>query len=156
MKFNSHYFTFGVMGLLAGVLWFYYGEYHNKAEEYRSLKRQFDGQVIAINTQQTQIQHLAELDKIHTEKLANDKIEIDALRADVAAGRRKLRIKANCPVSETTASGSVGDATTVELFGEAGSTVLDIRESIINDQVKISYLQKYITGLSEQVKNYCN
>ncbi|WP_443089564.1 lysis system i-spanin subunit Rz [Xenorhabdus sp. Sc-CR9] len=66
------------------------------------------------------------------------------LRADVAAGRRKLRIKANCPVRENTSSGGVGDATTVELTGETGSTVLDIREGIINDLAKLSYLQDYV------------
>ncbi|MBD2822481.1 lysis protein [Xenorhabdus sp. 42] len=87
---------------------------------------------------------LHELDAKHMEKLANDKIEIDALRADVAAARRKLRIKAICPVREATPSGSMVDATTVELSGETGSTVLDIREGIINDRAKLRYLQGYI------------
>ncbi|MDE9537403.1 lysis protein, partial [Xenorhabdus bovienii] len=76
--------------------------------------------------------------------LANDKAKIDNLRADVAAGRRKLRIKAICPVLETTSSRGMGDATTVELTGEAGSTVLDIREGIINDRAKLRYLQDYV------------
>ncbi|WP_275368775.1 lysis system i-spanin subunit Rz, partial [Xenorhabdus bovienii] len=50
---------------------------------------------VAINTnQQARIQHLAELDTKHTQELDNAKSEIDTLRADVAAGRRKLRIKA--------------------------------------------------------------
>ncbi|MEQ1977380.1 lysis protein [Xenorhabdus sp. SGI240] len=141
---NSQYFTFGVMGLLAGALWFYYGEYQDKAKEYRSLKLQYEEQV-AINTnQQERIKQLAELDTRHTQELANAKTEIDTLRADVAAGRRKLRIKATCPVSETVTSGSVGDAGTVELTGETGSTVLDIREGIINDRAKLRYLQDYI------------
>ncbi|MDE9495980.1 lysis protein, partial [Xenorhabdus bovienii] len=97
---------------------------------------------VAINTnQQARIQHLAELDTKHTQELDNAKTEIDTLRADVAAGRRKLRIKAICPVSETTSSRSMGDATSVELTGETGSTVLDIREDIINDQAKLRYLQ---------------
>uniref|UniRef100_UPI0030F3E284 lysis system i-spanin subunit Rz n=1 Tax=Xenorhabdus entomophaga TaxID=3136257 RepID=UPI0030F3E284 len=99
MKFNSQYFTLGAFAVVAGLLWFYYSEYQAKAEEYRRLKSQYDEQV-AINTnQQERIQHLAELDTRHTQELANAKIEIDTLRADVAAGRRKLRIKATCPVS---------------------------------------------------------
>ncbi|CDL84860.1 lysis protein [Xenorhabdus szentirmaii] len=97
-----------------------------------------------INYQNTHIDMLHELDAKHMEKLANDKIEIDALRADVAAARRKLRIKAICPVREATPSGSMVDATTVELSGETGSTVLDIREGIINDRAKLRYLQGYI------------
>ncbi|MDX7999958.1 lysis protein, partial [Xenorhabdus sp. Reich] len=78
------------------------------------------------------------------QELANAKTEIDTLRADVAAGRRKLRIKGTCPVSETPSSGSMGDGTTVELTGETGSTVLDIREGIINDRAKLRYLQDYV------------
>ncbi|MDE9484053.1 lysis protein, partial [Xenorhabdus bovienii] len=97
-----------------------------------------------ITNQQKRIQHLAELDTKHTQELDNAKSEIDTLRADVAAGRRKLRIKAICPVSETTSSGSVGTTTTVELTGETGSTVLDIREGIINDLAKLKYLQDYV------------
>ncbi|CDG21049.1 putative endopeptidase (Protein gp15) [Xenorhabdus poinarii G6] len=107
----------------------------------KSLSEQID-----INTQQqTRLKQLAELDTKHTQELANAKTEIDTLRADVAAGRRKLRIKANCPsVPNTVTSSSVVDATTVELSGATGSTVLDIRENIINDLAKLKYLQDYI------------
>uniref|UniRef100_UPI0011459464 lysis protein n=1 Tax=Xenorhabdus stockiae TaxID=351614 RepID=UPI0011459464 len=79
-----------------------------------------------------------------TQELANAKTEIDTLRADVAAGRRKLRIKATCPVSEATSSGSVVNDTTVELPRETGQAVLDIREGIINDRAKLRYLQEYV------------
>ncbi|CDG20673.1 putative Rac prophage; prophage lambda endopeptidase [Xenorhabdus poinarii G6] len=97
-----------------------------------------------ITYQNTHITMLHELDTKHTQELAHAKSEINNLRADVAAGRRKLRIKANCPVSEPPASSSVVDATTVELSGATGSTVLDIRENIINDLAKLKYLQDYI------------
>ncbi|MDE9448005.1 lysis protein, partial [Xenorhabdus bovienii] len=107
-----------------------------------------------LNYQNTHIDMLHEMDTKHTQELANAKSEIDTLRADVAAGRRKLRIQAVCPVRETTSSGSVVDATTVELTGEAGSTVLDIREGIINDRAKLKYLQDYVS--SELRHNYGN
>ncbi|MEQ1977534.1 lysis protein [Xenorhabdus sp. SGI240] len=150
MKLNSQYFTLGAFAVVAGLFWFYYSEYQDKAKEYRSLKLQYDEQV-AINTnQQERIKQLAELDTRHTQELANAKTEIDALRADIAAGRRKLRIKATCPVSETTPSGSVDATTTVELTGETGSTVLDIREGIINDRAKLRYLQGYIKTECQQ------
>ncbi|MBC8947186.1 lysis protein [Xenorhabdus indica] len=99
-----------------------------------------------INYQNTHIDMLHELDSKHTEELAHAKTEIDTLRADIAAGRRKLYIQATCPVSETTASGSVGTPTTVELTGETESTVLDIREGVINDRAKLRYLQKYVNS----------
>ncbi|WP_262947156.1 lysis protein [Xenorhabdus indica] len=144
MKLNSQYFRLIAFVIVSGLLWFYYSEYHNKAEEYHRLKRQYDEQIIAIDRQQERIKHLAELDKTHTQELAHAKTEIDTLRADVAAGRRKLRIKATCPVSETTPSGGVVNDTTVELTGETGSDVLDIREGIINDRAKLRYLQDYV------------
>ncbi|MCC8382001.1 lysis protein [Xenorhabdus sp. PB30.3] len=144
MKLNSQYFTLIALVIVSGLFWFYYSEYQDKAEAYTSLKLEYDKQVIAIGKQQEQIKHLAELDKAHTQELANAKTEIDTLRADVAAGRRKLRIKASCPVSEATPSVSVGDATTVELPRETGQAVLDIREDIINDRAKLRYLQEYV------------
>ncbi|MDE9444020.1 lysis protein, partial [Xenorhabdus bovienii] len=113
-------------------------------DEKSSLTTQLSEKNAIITNQQERIQHLAELETKHRQELDNAKSEIDTLRADVAAGRRKLRIKAICPVPETTSSGSMVDATTVELTGEAGSTVLDIREGIINDLAKLRYLQDYI------------
>ncbi|REF27619.1 prophage endopeptidase [Xenorhabdus cabanillasii] len=144
MRFNSQYFTLGAFAVVAGLLWFYYSEYQEKAKDYGDLNDKYLKQVIAINQQQERIQKLTELDKTHTQELANAKTEIDTLRADVAAGRCKLRIKATCPVHESTISSSLGDGIPVELTGETGSTVLDIREGIINDQAKLRYLQDYV------------
>ncbi|MDE9483898.1 lysis protein [Xenorhabdus bovienii] len=144
MKFNSQYFTVGALVVVSGLLWFFYSEYQQKAQDYNDLNTKHQTQLIAINEQQVRIQHLAELDAKHLQELTNAKTEIDTLRADVAAGRRKLRIKAICPVLETTSSRGMVDATTVELSGETGSTVLDIREGIINDLAKLRYLQDYV------------
>ncbi|MDX7999882.1 lysis protein, partial [Xenorhabdus sp. Reich] len=71
MKFNSRYFTLSAFVIVAGLLWFYYSEYQDKAEKYAKLKLQYDEQTIAIKDQQERIQHLAELDKVHTQELAN-------------------------------------------------------------------------------------
>ncbi|WP_340619846.1 lysis protein [Xenorhabdus siamensis] len=150
MKLNSQYLTLSALVIVSGLLAFYYSEYQDKAKEYARLKRQYDAQVIAINKQQERIKHFAKLDNQYTQELANAKTEIDTLRTDIAAGRRKLRIKATCPpVSETTASRGVGDATTIELTGETGSTAIDIRAGIISDREKLRYLQDY-------VKTQCN
>ncbi|MDE9443841.1 lysis protein [Xenorhabdus bovienii] len=144
MKFNSQHFTLGALVIVSGLLWFFYREYQQKNKDYNDLNTKHQTQLIAINEQQVRIQHLAELETKHRQELDNAKSEIDTLRADVAAGRRKLRIKAICPVSETTSSRGMVDATTVELSGETGSTILDIREGIINDLAKLRYLQDYI------------
>ncbi|MDC9598500.1 lysis protein [Xenorhabdus sp. XENO-2] len=74
-----------------------------------------------ITYQNTHIEMLHEMDTKHTQELAHAKTEIDTLWADVATGRRKMRIKAVCPsVPKTVASVGVVNATPVELTGETG------------------------------------
>ncbi|MDE9519726.1 lysis protein [Xenorhabdus bovienii] len=148
MKLTLTHYTIIVLIVTTGIASF--GSYHYSTE-YEKQKEANGRQATKIqqltdtlNDQNTHIDMLHEMDTKHTQELDNAKSEIDTLRADVAAGRRKLRIKAICPMSETVASRSMVDATTVELTGETGSTVLDIREGIINDRAKLRYLQDYI------------
>ncbi|MDE9553561.1 lysis protein [Xenorhabdus bovienii] len=156
MKLTLTHYTIIVLIVTTGIASF--GSYHYSTE-YEKQKEANGRQATEIqqltdtlNYQNTHIDMLHELDTKHTQELANAKTEIDTLRVDVAAGHRKLRIKAICPVSETTSSGSVVDATTVELSGETGSTVLDIREDIINDRAKLKYLQDYVNTECYEVK----
>ncbi|MDE9432775.1 lysis protein [Xenorhabdus bovienii] len=148
MKLTLTHYTIIVLIVTTGIASF--GSYHYSTE-YEKQKEANGHQATeiqqltdTINYQNTHIDMLHEMDTKHTQELDNAKSEIDTLRADVAAGRRKLRIKAICPVSETTSSRGMVDATTVELSGETGSTILDIREGIINDLAKLRYLQDYI------------
>ncbi|MBD1228062.1 lysis protein [Xenorhabdus griffiniae] len=69
---------------------------------------------------------LHELDTKHTQELVNAKSEIDALCSDIAAGHRKLRIKAICPVSKATATSSLGDAGTPQLTEPAKQDYYDL------------------------------
>ncbi|WP_340608318.1 lysis protein [Xenorhabdus bharatensis] len=144
MKLN---FTYGVVIALiiaSGAAYLYRSGYKKQLGINSDQLTEIQQLTDRINYQNTHIDMLHELDSKHIQELANAKTEIDTLRADVAAGRRKLRIQATCPVSEATASGSVVNATTVELPRETESTVLDIREGIIHDRAKLSYLQDYI------------
>ena len=60
----------------------------------------------AITDMQMRQRDVAALDAKYTKELADAKAENDALRDDVAAGRRRLHIKAVCQsVREATASG---------------------------------------------------
>ncbi|PHM73041.1 lysis protein [Xenorhabdus sp. KJ12.1] len=144
MKLN---FTYGVVIALivaSGAAYLYRSGYKKQLGINNDQLTEIQQLTDRINYQNTHIDMLHELDTKHTQELANAKTEIDTLRADVAAGRRKLRIKATCPMSEASSSGSVVDATTVELPRETGQAVLDIREGIINDRAKLRYLQDYI------------
>lgn len=105
----------------------------------------------------------AAADKAAQEKLADAKRENDDLRADVAAGRKRVSIlSANLAAANSAASGnaaggsagsgSVGDAVQIELSAAGGKTVLDLRESTRKDAEVIDYLQNYITKVVKQCK----
>ena len=72
---------------------------------------------------------VAALDAKYTKELADAKAENDALRDDVAAGRRRLRIKAVCQsVREaTTASGGVDNAASPRLADTAERDYFTLR-----------------------------
>ena len=113
----------------------------DKQVEYANLAQ---SRLDTIATMQHQQQEVAALDAKYTRELTDARLENDRLRADVAAGARKLRIKGTCSVSKAPASTGVGDGATVELNREVGSTVFDIRAGIISDQQKLRFLQEYV------------
>ncbi|WP_237388457.1 lysis protein [Xenorhabdus sp. Sc-CR9] len=129
---------------LLAALWVVVKGYEELSRKYKELSDDFSKQTALITNQQARIQHLAELDTRHTEKLANDKTEIDVLRADVAAARRKLRIQATCPVRETPASGSVGNAGDPQLTEAARQDYYRLREMMAENERQTKYLQDYI------------
>jgi prophage endopeptidase len=127
-----------------------------------ALKKQSDQAVIDLTNQQKRTEAvqaaLAALDAKHTKEMADEQAKNEKLRADVAAGTRRVRIAAanlaNCQLvgNSTSGTGSLGDAAQVELSGAGGRAVLDLRASAIKDNEVIEYLQGYI----EQVAKQCN
>lgn len=98
---------------------------------------------------------LAELDKKSTEDLTNAQTENENLRRDVANGSRRVRIQASAiatcqgAVSDISSASGLGNAPSVELSGDFGQRVLDIRAGIINDRAKILYLQGFVKNLQQ-------
>lgn len=133
-------------------------------------KAEFDRQLNAITTKAQQDtadamnrmkaaqDAAAALDHQRSQELANAKAENDRLRADVAAGTRRVRIAAanlaTCQLSagRGASTGGVGDGAEIELSPAAGSNILDIRAGIISDQAKLDYLQGYIRDVVKQCK----
>lgn len=117
-----------------------------------ALKRQQDAQARAD-----------ELDKHYSQELANAQKDNDALRDDVAAGNKRVRILAanletarltagqHANGSGTSASG-VGDGEGAFLSAEAGRNILDIRAGILRREAKIAYLQDYADHVVKQCK----
>jgi len=105
---------------------------------------------------------LAILDHQKSQELANAQAENESLKRDVADGSRRVRIlQANlasgCGANSNASggnsgTGSVGNGTAVELTAEAGRTVLDLRQDIIRDQAKLTYLQGYVRDVVKQCK----
>ncbi|WP_137524077.1 lysis protein, partial [Escherichia coli] len=89
---------------------------------------------------------VAALDAKYSRELADARAENETLRADVAAGRKRLRINATCPgsVREAPTTSGVGNDAAVELSPVAGRNVLGIRDGIISDQAALRTLQEYI------------
>ena len=103
----------------------------------------------ALERQQIAQKALADLDARATTEKARDLAENEKLRADVAAGDRRLRIAGRCSadssnLSDTASAARLDDGGTVELTGAAGRTVFDIRAGVIKDRAALKGLQEYV------------
>ena len=96
---------------------------------------------------------LAERDAIdlqRTQELTHERAENDALRLDVAAGRKRLRVNATCsaPATPAASAGGVADATPPELTADARQDYFTLR-----DQLALS--RQMILGLQDHVRRVC-
>lgn len=106
---------------------------------------------------------LAALDAQKSKELADAEHENNALRDDVAAGNKRVRIlaanlaTANLAARQHAASGNtpatgVGDGTYAELSTEAGQRILDIRAGVIRKEAQLETLQDYVEKVVKQCK----
>ncbi|MDP9768063.1 UNVERIFIED_ORG: prophage endopeptidase [Atlantibacter hermannii] len=86
--------------------------------------------------------NVAALDATYTKELEDAKAENFALQRKLDRGGRVL-VTGTCPKQSSTSSG-MDDGATVELSSIAGRNVLNVREGIRKDQIKIRALQQYI------------
>lgn len=96
---------------------------------------------------------LAERDAIdlqRTQELNDERAENEALRLDVAAGRKRLRVKATCsaPVPASARSSGLADAATAELTADARPDY-----HTLVDQLALS--KKMILGLQDHALRVC-
>ncbi|AOF19880.1 endopeptidase [Yersinia enterocolitica] len=144
-RFALGFVVMSVMGLIAlGWTTDHYRSKYLEAERLTS-ERQF---TIEEMTRHQQIS--AALDAKYTQELADAKSQIEALRADVAAGRRRLRLNAQCvsTASAQIGTASMDDATGPRLTDTAQRDYLRLRE-------RIDIATKQITGLQEYVNKVC-
>ena len=92
---------------------------------------------------------LADKDATHYKELTHAKSESDRLRACISAGTCGVRIitratacAAGGAVPQDAGAGGVGDGA-IALDDAAANRVLDLRESVQSDAVKLAYLRDY-------------
>ena len=101
----------------------------------------------AITDMQMRQRDVAALDAKYTKELADAKAENDALRDDVAAGRRRLHIKAVCQ--------SVREATTASGVDNAASPRQTPLNGIISPSERLITMQKQLEGTQKYINEQC-
>ena len=104
----------------------------------------------AITDMQMRQRDVAALDAKYTKELADAKAENETLRADVAAGRKRLRINATCPgpVREATGTARVDNATGPQLADTAERDYFTLRE-------RLMLMQKQLEGAQDYIRTQC-
>ena len=100
--------------------------------------------------QQRQRDVAAALDARYSRELADARAENETLRADVAAGRKRLRINATCPgpVREATGTARVDNATGPRLADTAERDYFTLRERLMT-------MHKQLEGAQEYIRTQC-
>ncbi|KUC06996.1 endopeptidase [Salmonella enterica subsp. enterica serovar Brandenburg] len=94
---------------------------------------------------------VADLDARYIKELADAKAENDALRDDVAAGRRRLLVNATCPAMPTgksTSAASVDNASRPRLADSAQRDYFTLKE-------RVTTMQKQLEGAQDYIRTQC-
>ena len=100
----------------------------------------------AITDMQMRQRDVAALDAKYSRELADARAENETLRADVAAGRKRLRINATCPgsVREATTASGVDNATGPQLADTVTRDYFTLRERLMTMHKQLEGAQDYI------------
>ncbi|ECI8026692.1 lysis protein [Salmonella enterica subsp. enterica serovar Ramatgan] len=125
--------------------------YHGNAVRYKDQRDTATHELTLANatiTDMTKSQRdVAALDARYTKELADAKAENDALRDDVAAGRRRLYVNATCPAVPTgksTATPGVDHAASATLTANAERNYWRLRDGIATVTKQLEGAQDYI------------
>ncbi|WP_262979804.1 lysis protein [Photorhabdus temperata] len=148
MKFNAHYYTILALIVISLTAYYYHSELQREQRVTKQQQEDIQQLTDTIDYQNSHITMLNELDVKHTKELANAKSEIDVLRNDVAAGRRRLRITAACHQGEATATSKLDDAASPRL-----------EDSVVRDYFtlieRVTTMQAQLEGLQDYIKTQC-
>ncbi|EBP9905650.1 lysis protein [Salmonella enterica subsp. enterica] len=144
-----------VLLIVAAVLAWTTDHYHGNAVKYKEQRDTTTHNLklanATITDMQTRQHDVAALDAKYTKELADAKAENDALRDDVAAGRRRLLVNATCPAvptGKTTVTGSVDNAVSPRLADSAQRGYFTLKE-------RVTTMQKQLEGAQEYIRTQC-
>ncbi|MCH5444880.1 lysis protein [Salmonella enterica subsp. enterica serovar Muenchen] len=141
-----------VLLVVAAALAWTTNHYHGNAVKYKDQRDTVTHKLALANatiTDMTKRQRdVAALDARYTKELSDAKAENDALRDDVAAGRRRLLVNATCPAMPTgksTSAPGVDNATRPRLADSAQRDYFTLRERVTTMQKQLEGAQQYIS-----------
>ncbi|EBA9761386.1 lysis protein [Salmonella enterica] len=139
-----------LMTVAAALVWTT-DHYHGNAIRYKEQRDTVTHKLTLANatiTDMTKRQRdVAALDARYTKELADAKAENDALRDDVAAGRRRLLVNATCPAVPTgksTSAARVDNAARPRLADSAQRDYFTLKERVTTMQKQLEGAQQYI------------
>ncbi|TBL56460.1 lysis protein [Hafnia paralvei] len=137
--------------LVAGKIASHYRDKYQQAEKDRATAEQLASERQSTINDMTHRQQLsAALDAKYTQELNDAKLQIDGLRNDVAAGRRRLQLHAQCVSIANTkaATASMDNAATARLDDAAERDYFTLRE-------RVTTMQKQLEGAQQWVVEQC-
>jgi len=128
------------------------GHYRDNAITYKDQRDKAASALTLANETITDMQmrqrDVAALDAKYTGELADAKAEIDRLRADVVAGKRRLQIAATCTANGEAGTSSMADGSSPRLTADAELNYWRLRDGIAT-------VTKQLTGLQAYVREQC-
>ncbi len=140
--------------IVAAALAWTTDRYHSNAVRYKDQRDTATHELTLANatiTDMTQRQRdVAALDARYTKELADAKAENDALRDDVAAGRRRLYVNATCPaaVRKATSATRMDNAASPRLADSAQRDYFTLKE-------RVTTMQKQLEGAQDYIRTQC-
>jgi prophage endopeptidase len=134
-----------VVGILACVVWVWFGGYQYAQRGHAAKEAEALRAALALRDQHAA--RIAEIDRTHTAALEAARNENIALAAAVAAGTKRLRVAASCPVPAGGAA-SVGDAAGPELDAAARPTYYALRDGLARQAEQLAACQALLKTVS--------
>ncbi|HDC1711297.1 TPA: lysis protein [Escherichia coli] len=142
-----------VICIIVCLLWAV-NHYRDNAITYKAQRdkkaRELELANVTITDMQVRQRDVAALDAKYSRELADARAENETLRADVAAGRKRLRINATCSgtVREATGTSGVDNATGPRLADTVERDYFTLRE-------RLMMMQKQLEGAQEYIRTQC-